>query len=226
MLTPLHPRIRKAFSIIQMIISLFLSTRCYAQNIKSESETQIISEIQNRYNKKYSDLFNAEMEELENDKKYTYLNFVPNVGYDLTRNAVVVGFNVNNIISYLKQRKSNRAKRKYVIAKYKSLLADDAIEISRSTYKIEKAQEDLRLSLEILDLENQRFAIDSLKYINHEIKISEYIDKRIVILQKRKNIYLKNKDIWDLNFEHDKITHTKNTIIREEDKRFEKLRSW
>ena len=193
MLTPLDPRIRNVIQTLTAIIILFCSGISHANsfqrrisNTNEDTDEIEIQKIASSLHQKYQKNLEADLDELKQDKRLSYLRFAPSVGYDLTRNAVVVGFSFNNVITHLRDRKANRSKKKRVLEHYKNLIHSDISKIDNLQLRKNYLESDLKASQEILNLENQRFKIDSLKYINHEIKTSLFLDKKIEILKKRK----------------------------------------
>lgn len=178
-------------------LSFLLFLLFFSSNITCFSQSDSLEIL-----KRNEDLKQADLQEFRELKNLQYFDLLPNVGWNFEQQSVVLGFSFSQILGLFKNKKYNKAKRRQIDLRYSYLVEKELEELRKEKQREQKEikmksvkvlelkhkKQELATSVKIQVFEEKIFMIDSLKAVNNKITPSEYYQKKVTILQKRKTI--------------------------------------
>lgn len=135
-------------------------------------------------------LLEAEITEFQDSKKFNWLYFLPNLGYDFINNRPFLTFNFSGVSSLIKNKQTTKSK---ITSLEKKQVLSVKQELSKLTLKYNNLNfmvKQLEFKIEIFADYKDLFYIKEQQYKKNEITLEEYIKEKIYIKEKAQSIYV------------------------------------
>lgn len=146
----------------------------------------------------YQQKTKAEQEQYNYKTKFTWLKYLPNIGWSFLTNSPIITTSFNDIANQANQKRINRATIKGISLQNEVLLNQDILIVESLIREIENKKALYHYEKFIYNLSYEQFVIIESQYQNKEIPPLSYISAKATYMQSMYNLKRYETDLQTL----------------------------